>query len=79
MFEVGTKHVPDILCMWEIKGSVHLVQDIYRGGFEEQQRQNEGERHQGTLSTRQLRQTLFPHISKRYFHLQATSYLIIFR
>jgi len=44
--EVGSQHLPNVLCVREVQGCIHLIKDIKRGWLEEQQRENERECHQ---------------------------------
>lgn len=53
MSEVRVDHLSDVLRVGEVQGCIHLIQDVYRGGFEEEHGQNEGQGHQRSDNTAQ--------------------------
>ena len=42
--EVGAKHESDVLCVREVQGRVHFVQDVHGRWLEQQQRQDQRQR-----------------------------------
>ena len=73
LLEMSPQHLADIFGMWEIEGSINLIENIHGCGFEEEQREDEGECQQGFLSPAQLGQIL-PYTAKRHPHSQAIQY-----
>ena len=53
---MGAQHVSNVLCVREVQGCVHLVQDVEGGGLEEQQGQDEGQRHQRPADTKHMQE-----------------------
>lgn len=67
--EVLLEHPADVLCVRQVQGGVHLVQDVERRGAEQQQRQHQGQRHQRPLTPGQLAQGLLPRVVEPDLHL----------
>ena len=45
---MGVQHLSDVLGVGEVQGSVHLIQDVERSRYEEEQRKDERESYQGS-------------------------------
>ena len=53
-------HLTDVLSVRNIQRSINLVQNVDGGGFEHEQRQDEGQGQQGSLTTGEFRKRLLP-------------------
>lgn len=44
--KMGAQHLPNVLCVGQIQGSVNLIKDVYGGGFEQKHGQDERQSYQ---------------------------------
>mmetsp|Transcript_126419 Transcript_126419/g.307199 ORF Transcript_126419/g.307199 Transcript_126419/m.307199 type:complete len:273 (+) Transcript_126419:101-919(+) len=69
--EMCPQHGANVLRVRKVQRRVNLIEDVHRSGLEQQQREDEGQSQQRTLTTAQLRQALLPNAAERNTDLQA--------
>lgn len=69
----------DMLRVLQVKSSIDLIQNVHRRWLELQERHDQRQRNQGTLSSRELCQALLPHLTKAHLDFKAFGDVHVFR